>query len=189
MRILRFERLNQVITISTVPIDNKILDRLDVKSDLFIKFSDYVKSQLHLNLVTDLLHRNINEYFNAYKYLTGDLSCFNDCITVVKYFYYDLAHFLLNNKSDIQLDLEIDAINIPSLNLKDGSKMAEIELQKIIDSVTSGNLINVIEKSQYSFLIDYVEDIDDFKVKLSSYSTAAFILVSLNGGIYENLCR
>ena len=67
--------------------------------------------------------------------------------------------------------------------------MAEIELQKIIDSVTSGNLINVIEKSQYSFLIDYVEDIDDFKVKLSSYSTAAFILVSLNGGIYENLCR
>lgn len=186
MRILKFERLNQIITISSVRIDNRILDRLLVTDELYIQFSDYVKSQLHLNLVSDLYHRDVGEYFNAYQYLIGDESHIKDCLRVVRYFYHDIAHFLINNLDSVEIELVIDAPGITSLDLKEGSLVARQELQRIMNSVDSDNLIETIEKSDYAFLLDYVEDFDDLKVKLSSYSVAAFILKSLSGGAYED---
>lgn len=186
MRILKFERLNQIITISSVRIDNRILDRLLVTDALYIRFSDYVKSQLHLNLVSDLYHRDVGDYFDAYQYLTGNTAYLKECLRVVRYFYHDMAHFLINNRDVVEIELVVDAPNIESLNLKEGSMVAQQALQEIIDSVDSDNLIKIIEGSEYSFLLDYVEGIDDLKVKLSSYSVAAFILKSLSGGVYEN---
>lgn len=186
MRILKFERLNQIVTISSVRIDNRILDRLLVTDELYIRFSDYVKSQLHLNLVSDLYHRDVGEYFNAYQYIAGNEGYYKDCLHVVHYFYHDIAHFLINNLDNVKIELVVDAPGIVSLDLEEGSQIARKELQRIIDSVDSDNLIETIEKSDYAFLLDYVENTDDLKVKLSSYSVAAFILKSLSGGAYED---
>lgn len=186
MRILRFERLNQIITISAVRIDNRVLERITVRDNLIINFSDYVKSQLHLNLVTDFFGRDIVSYYNAYQYIMGDKTHYRDCLKVIKFFYTDMANFLCNNPDPVDLSLIIDIDGFKSLDLENGKNIVKEELLSILSIDNSKDLFDKIKSSEYSFIIDYADDKDDLEKKINNYSLAGFIFNSLSGGFYES---
>lgn len=110
-------KLLQIIMVAHTP--QKCLDsNISVKSkSLQVTYSSYVKSQIHLNVISayyDENKRAIYEYFNADKFLEGDLSYREDAIKVLMYLYEDMSGFLLHNLDDINFNLNIDAqLNLP----------------------------------------------------------------------------
>jgi hypothetical protein len=64
--------------------------------DLTFTFENYVKSQLHLQIVSDLYGRDIFVYKKALDYLRGKDQFLYECSLVLKYFYQDMANMLCN---------------------------------------------------------------------------------------------
>jgi hypothetical protein len=64
--------------------------------ELTFTFENYVKSQLHLQVVTELYGRDIFQYNNALKYLRGEDKFVLDCSEVLRFFYQDMTNMLCN---------------------------------------------------------------------------------------------
>lgn len=171
---LHFERMAQIIAIAAVGSDDKGVSRFFLKSgEITIRFSEYVKSQVHLNVVHGLYGRDLREYVETLFFLEGKTSYEESALKVLRYFYLDLSGFLINNANDVNLIVEVDTnyFNLPKVkyNLVDlGEELRQGYLQ-----VESGEL--AIKDWKYAKVLDYVDDVQDLKSKFVSYAFASVL--------------
>lgn len=170
MKRLLYERLAQLVAISAINKDTRSISELCIKEQcLQIRFSDYVKSQVHLNIVEDLCHRNISEYAKALYYLQGHGAYIKQALQVLRYFYYDMSKFLINNSYNVMLDLVVDfqleEKEIDFLPIK----------QDYLHVVENPQDLNALRSFKYAWIIDEVCDKEDALVKADSYVLAAIL--------------
>ena len=103
--------MNQLIVISAKGVNPVYRERFKVTqaNNLKINFIEYVKSQLHNNVVTDFFNRNIFAYLNAYKFLKGEIFLEDEALKVMHYFYKDIANFLIKNPADMNVYITINS--------------------------------------------------------------------------------
>lgn len=175
MKDLNYERIAHIIAVSAVSRDSAIMSQLCVASqELRIRFSEYVKSQIHLNIVEDLYKRSVSEYAKALYYLNGNGMYKDTAEKVLEYFYRDLAAFLINNPVNIKLNIVIDfeVDNEFVVNLADVKE----QFTAILQTVQRGeNPVDCLQKFPYSFIFDDVESTEDAISKCDSYALAAVL--------------
>lgn len=162
MKQLHFERLNQLLVIACWGEDstNDMISGIRVPSDEYlITFSDYVKSQLHLNIVTQLYKRKFSEYVKAFYYLEGDSAYKEDIERVLYYFYSDMSSFLINNPNDIKLHLKVDV---------DIGQDYEVDISDLKQRLQNSNLNSIVTGSNDTdILTDFERDISILIRKMS----------------------
>ena len=109
---LTYNRVLQLLVIAYSNSKN-IASKIHVKKQpITLRFSDYVKSQLHLNVISGYYavskKRNIYEYEYAMEFLEGDSSQLQAARRVLSYFYEDMSSFLIKNNEEIQLSIIVD---------------------------------------------------------------------------------
>ena len=98
-------RFDQILLIAA---SRDVMNNIVIPSqNLELDFREYVSSQLHLNVTTDLFGREMQEYYRAYLFLRGDPNFQKDAIQVLKYFYSDVAMFLENNPCDVRVQVTV----------------------------------------------------------------------------------
>ena len=94
-----------------------------------ISLLNYVKSQLHVNIVSQLFGRTIITYNGAYDYLIEEGENVRDFKTVIRWYYKDLANFVLKDIEYLGNDFSILAeANIPMKDLE----YSEISLRQVV---------------------------------------------------------
>lgn len=171
---LHFERMAQIIAIAAVGGEDKGVSRFFLKSgEITIRFSEYVKSQVHLNIVHGLCGRDLREYVETLFFLEGKTSYEESAIKVLRYFYSDLSGFLINNANNIDLIIEVDTeyFNLPKVKYS----LVELgeELRQGFLEVESGIL--AIKNWKYASVLDYVKDTQDLRNKFVSYALASVL--------------
>ena len=100
---------------------------------LTLKYSDYVKSQMHLPVISGFYEpweRSIFQYANALDYLDGDNTKREDALIVARYYYEDMANFLLKNRNEVHLQTDLSELNLTVVH-EDFNKLKS-DLFKII---------------------------------------------------------
>lgn len=197
MKVLKFDKINNLIVVSAKGDDPVYREKFTVtEPSLSVSFVEYVKSQLHMNIVTDFFARNIFSYLNAYRFLKGENVLGDEALKVLHYFYEDLANFLIKNPLNVKLRI---TINQPDSNGKLQFSLGDIQewqdfsqvhdfLVSLTTAKTDSELFEIIQKSEYSFILDYVLSLDDIRNKMDSWVLATSILSYLDKGItIENL--
>lgn len=168
---LRFERIAQIIAVAVLGSSNDTISKYYVEScELRIRFSEYVKSQVHLNVVHGLFGRQLREYVETLRFLDGRPVYRETAERVLRYFYSDISDFLINNCNAVDVYMEVDTPNfsVPTVAIdlrcigqefKDGYKM-----------IKSGEL--QLEDWKYTPALDYVKDEQDLLDKYRSYAFA-----------------
>ena len=183
--IIRYERMGQLISIAAskqnrLHLDDLMLDNQD--TTFTVSFTDYIKSQIHLNLVTGLYDRDIFDYKFALDYINGKSFDKEPVRRVQRYYYQDMLNFLANNKYDCDLNVltDIEGFNNTDIIPSDVSS----EFSTFIDSISKGTFderYQIIKDSKFAELIDYVDDYKVFYEKMYSSKTMAFLLLLLKG--------
>lgn len=186
---LQYERIAQLIAVSAINRNDSIIDRFSVKgivdgmsSDgipekriLIVKFSSYVKSQIHLCIVSDLYGRSILDYVDAAKYLNGYKAYVKSAERVLHYFYEDMSRFLINNPYNLVFQVLVD-VDFPSINVD--VKTVKEEFESLLGSVDTDRLYLEMATFRYSFIIDNLDNtrsLDDARAKIDSYVVAAIL--------------
>lgn len=205
--------MNQILIVSFSGSNRKILSEFCVhEKELLIDFSEYVKSQLHVNIVTDLKGRNITDYLNVYKFLNNEMFYTHSMLVVLRYFYDDIANFLINNPANVKVTLKINNPILDGLSeiagmgtldrvyeMDESQKVRKVTnvtgftgfntirefLQKLINCSDFEKLGRVIEESKYAFIVDRISSLDDLEQKMDSYVMAAAIIYFLNNEFSE----
>ncbi|MEY8333109.1 hypothetical protein AALB53_08395 [Lachnospiraceae bacterium 47-T17] len=178
MEYLPYERIAQLVTISALNKESSamagfILQLKVSERQICIKFSDYVKSQVHLNISYSLYDRHISEYVKSLYFIQGDEKYRSDAEKVLRYFYADMSNFLINNPVRVDMTIIVDA-DLGEEVVIDPEDV-EMELLKILDSANSPDLPKLIGKFLYSDIFDSVDDLEDAKAKSASYALAAIL--------------
>ena len=188
---LNYERIAQLIAVSAISRDSALMRQLRVDLKEFsVQFSQYVKSQVHLNIITDLYSRNMSEYVKTLHYLNGDLSYKDDAKRVLSYFYQDMAHFLVNNPENVKLRIIVDTQIGKDVHVNLDSIISEF--RRVLNDASKESL----ESFQYSFIFDDVDNLEDALTKIDSYVLAAVLETQakdtknvgrllIEGGYYE----
>lgn len=116
--VLTYDRMLQLFIVANAiqPISSTINVR---KQDLTIKFSEYVKGQVHLNFITGLnalgIHRSIYDYQKALHFIRdGQKKYYESTLKVLSYFYEDMCNFLIKNREEVNVTLDVDVeLNLP----------------------------------------------------------------------------
>lgn len=176
---LPYERLAQLVTISALNKENQamtvFLSQLKVSErKICIRFSDYVKSQVHLNVSGSLYNRHISLYVKVLSFLYGNEKYRDDAGEVLRLFYSDMAGFLINNPSRIEMVLVVDA---------DLGEEVDVYLDRAVESFVSileqadsSALPELLKNYEFSEILDHVDDLEDAKKKAANYVLAAILL-------------
>lgn len=168
---LGFERINHLIAVAAVAKQgfSSFLSLKDVKIE--VGFTDYVKSQVHLNVSDDLYGRPLHDYADSLRYLRNGLEKYYPAAKkTLRYFYSDMADFLINNAYNVELNLVVDntlGLPVRKFSLSDVSN----RLRFIADSVSADD----VREFEYAEILDFVNDREDLLTKLGSYSMAAIL--------------
>lgn len=114
---LKYNRILNLLFVSKIK-QAEIRNAIGVSKQNFrINLIDYVKSQLHLNVITRFYpERNIFDYYKALVFLEkGEIEYKKYTEKMVRYFYEDMGLFALNNVAPVMIDLIID----PKLELEE----------------------------------------------------------------------
>lgn len=132
------------------------------ESEVVLRFSEYVKSQVHCNVSEKLFNRDMDMYIKLYR---GDTSCQDE---VRQYFLEDAKNFLLCNDSNINLTLIYDYDG--NINLVDSSEVEKVkeQMRQILDGTNSNEKMLV-------WLCHNCVDMNDVGEKLDNYATAYFL--------------
>lgn len=172
MKDLQFDRIAQIIAIAAID-GNKSISTFFVKGELRIKFSEYVKSQVHLNVVHGLFNRSLKDYVETLYFLQGKSSNRTAALRVLQYFYDDLANFLINNGEEIYLTVEVDTDLFKLPKVEYSIKELRDELLNGFDEVLCGG--KEINGWKFATVLDYAKNADDIKAKAGSYAIAWFL--------------
>ena len=176
---LHYERIAQVIALSAVgDTDLSISSRYIKEGKIKIKFSEYVKSQVHLNIVHGLYGRSLKEYVETLYFLQGKTSKRATALKVLKYFYEDAARFLINNKDNIHLELVVDTENFELPKQMLSIAALKTNLLQEFEKVLAGKIS--LNDWKYSAILDSVKDAGDMQKKAESYALA-YALQTANG--------
>lgn len=115
--------------------------------DLTFTFENYVKCQLHLDIMPALYQRDLYLYLKAFKFLSGDDSYFAECGQVLRFFYQDTADMLCNvlkKNPNINTRIYVQTrfnrrTGFPSVQVELDSVVSE--LREILDSGDSSTII------------------------------------------------
>ena len=168
---MEYERLGQLVAVSAIQTGHAgILDLPNVEID--VDYEDYVRSQVHLNLVTGLYGRTLGQYVNALRYCAcKEPGCRNSALEVLRYFYSDMAYFLIKNSNNIKFSATVKtSLDIPDIYY-DYQKV-QSELLEVAENVT----VETLRQYQYSWVFDYVDSMEDLKTKIDSYTMAVILM-------------
>ena len=168
---MEYERLGQLVAVSAIQTGHAgILDLPNVEID--VDYEDYVRSQVHLNLVTGLYGRTLGPYVNALRYCAcKEPGCRNSALEVLRYFYSDMAYFLIKNSNNIKFSATVKtSLDIPDIYY-DYQKV-QSELLEVAENVT----VETLRRYQYSWVFDYVDSMEDLKTKIDSYTMAVILM-------------
>lgn len=171
---LRFERIAQIITVAALGSSSDSIAKYYVQSgSLKIRFSEYVKSQVHLNVVHGLFGRQLKEYVETLWFLNGHMVYRDVAKNVLRYFYSDLSDFLVNNCNAIDLSVVVDTnyFGCPSIHV-DLEKLRE-DFQKESSSIVRGDI--KLKNWRFAKALDYAKDYEDLKMKAGSYAFAVLL--------------
>lgn len=172
MKDLQFDRIAQIIAIAAID-GNKSISTFFVKGEIKIKFSEYVKSQVHLNVVYGLFNRSLKDYVETLYFLQGKSSNRTAALRVLQYFYDDLANFLINNGEEIYLTAEVDTDLFKLPKVEYSIRELRDELLTGFDEVLRGG--KEISGWKFATVLDYAKNADDIKAKAGSYAIAWFL--------------
>lgn len=168
--LIQYERMDHLLVIATggaEPIWHIKTDKV-----LQIRYSDYVKSQLHLNIVSDLFNRSSMIYKNALDYINGDNTCESSAETVLQYFYEDILNFLLNNTYNIKLEVQIDTdfsqVNEVICNYRSNYERLQNLIQQKFDTFED-SLKYLKDNYLLNNVVDYYKNTEDLLSKPDSY--------------------
>lgn len=170
---LPYERFDQVLLIAA---SRDVMNNIVIPSqDLELDFREYVFSQLHLNVTTDLFGREMQQYYRAYLFLRGDPSFQQDAIQILRYFYTDVAMFLENNPCDVRVQITVPEC----MHRLCGTTVFHVkeiftELNKLLSEIEEceGNyerIEEVVQTSNCSVIFDAVSDPKLISIKQHSY--------------------
>lgn len=186
MKKLQYERIAQLVAISAINKRHSVMDSLGVaEQQLSVSYSDYVKSQIHLNIVEDLYGRKMQEYVKALDFVNGNACCRKEAERVLFYFYSDMANFLINNNANIYLRICVDADFGSELivDLED----VKSQLNRVVCAQPGEGMEEGIKRFRYAFILDDVDSLDDVKDKLDSYALAAVLKAQVSSGAVQRL--
>lgn len=181
-----YQRVGHLIAVGIIPEqDIETLSVIpDEDTEYVLSFSDYVKSQIHLNLIPLIKvsglkpsfgNRDILDYKKSLEYYKHGIVDKKALSTVLSYFYEDMFYFLVRNSKDVVLHLELDCN--PSLFSLDNS----IEgIAESIDSFASfvdqdadfDTILEVVRNNKFSYILDHIVDTDDLHNKKQSLMAA-----------------
>lgn len=168
---MEYERIGHLVAISAVQPGYAGIPGLSCK-ELEVAFADYVKSQVHLNLVTGLYGRTLRQYVNALRYCNdGEAAYLYSALEVLRYFYSDMASFLIKNSNNIKFSVTAGScLGIPDVYYDYG------EIQSGLLAVAENATIDSLRRYQFSWVFDYVNSKEDLKTKIDSYTMAVILL-------------
>lgn len=150
---------------------------IDCSEPMCIKFSDYVKSQIHLNFVSDFFDRSILPYKRVFDSFEGEICDNTEYLKVLRYFYDDLGRFYVNCSYDIPLTFDIDvAMDIESVSV-DFSKVREklLKLTQTKPSSFESALTTAVEYAEFMPLFDKISEFDDMSGRINNYAMAVIL--------------
>lgn len=168
---LQYERFNQLVAVAMSRTKDSVESRFVVSSrNLEVAFSEYVKSQIHLNISAELCNLPIALYVDTLRFIDGVKGCKNSALKVLRQFYLDMSGFLIKNPDNINLHVAVDCeLGIPVINYD--YPMVKEQLLGFSTSADRGLL-----DSDFVEIIDYVDNINDLNEKIDSYTVAAILL-------------
>ena len=171
-----YERIDHIIAISSGKFHNTL--SVEPTKILKIAYSDYVKSQLHLNIVTDLFDRPIIQYKKANDFINGDIRFRKVALKVLEYFYTDVINFLRYNRYNVKLELIVDTNIISTAQYYDYNEIKNslIELSKKQFSNFEEILEYVTDNKQLCRILDYTSNREKIAQKIDSYSIITILL-------------
>lgn len=139
-------------------------------------FSDYVKSQIHLNIVTGLYGRDIREYKYTLDYLNHRVPYGDMVKKVLGYYYSDMFAFLANNRYNCHLDVGVDIEELKSSNVTFDT--AKVQLDTFLDEVqnkTFDEVYLLVQAISFGKVLDYVDSLEALKEKKDSINTMVYL--------------
>ena len=125
-----------------------------------ISFENYIKSQLHTNVVTSLYNRDIILYFKALKFIEQDEEDYFDAYKeVLKMYYTDIGNSMIKSICYMEHDFGIIERDIPKSEFLD---VEEVDIKQVMNDLTE---ILVNNKMVYNSKIDYLEILKEIPLK------------------------
>lgn len=181
---LPYERFDQLVLIaaSKHPIQQIQL----TTQQLELSYEEYVKSQLHLNVTSDLFNRKMVDYHNALLFLRGDESKKNSALVVLRYFYQDVCSFLANNPNDVDvlvtapdcLKSLCGTTEISATATGKDLRQLLVELREHDGDIEA--VMQIIATSKCSAVFDSARDIGAIEAKQHSYVVLTMLQQILN---------
>lgn len=184
-----YERVGHLITVAAsecpaVDFPDLIID--DENVIFSVSFSNYVKSQIHLNIVSGLFGRKIQKYKYALDFLNGKQEFSKTILDVLHYFYVDMLGFLKNNKKNINLEINVDSVpqyvhdvSFPKVVSDFNTFLSNLQNKDFDDTV------KVLEESTMCELIDYVDSLQELENDTNRMHTMAYLLELLKAEVKE----
>lgn len=176
---LKFDTIAQVIAVSSIDASNhpNLMPKYSVNTGdlvLRIKFSEYVKSQVHLNVVQGLFNRSLQDYAETLWFLEGMMNKQKKAEQVLRYYYADMANFLINNESPVHLILDVDTDNfrLERVDL-DVTALADKMLQEFDDAVVKQE---IPDNWSYTNVYERARDSQEFRDKSLNFALSSELL-------------
>ncbi len=167
-----YERIGHLVAVSALKPSDRLPDLKVWTSDISIDFFDYVKSQVHLNLVDDLYRRPLQEYVKAMRFLNSGDACYKEsALRVLRYFYHDMGRFLVKCENDIQFFIQVpDSLGLPVMEYN------VTEVRKELFAVIEKPSAEALKKFRFSQLLKLVNSKDELLCKMNSSVVAAILV-------------
>lgn len=175
---IRYERMNHILAMGAPEIGRQF--DIQMQDTIVVVFSEYVKSQLHMNILELLnLKRDIFDYKKAYDYLVlGELRYQHECQKVLNFFYEDITAFLVHSQNNFKIEVKDDSglYERRKRNIEYKEVRAQIEqLASLRGLDFEKALLFVKENKKLVSILDYVTAKEELQNKLDSYTAVAIM--------------
>lgn len=165
-----YTHMNHVLVSSFSPKYGEVLNKKPM-----LKFKEYLKSQVHYNIISLMHDRDILEYNNAYNYLKGVIADDADYKKVIKYYYSDVADVIL--KSNVELKEDFSIIGSNEIPKADNIEKITIDVDSVMEDLY--NMINGIGVVTNKHQLDYNRLISQLPAHLMSFKCKRVITEAL----------
>ena len=175
---IRYERMNHILAMGAPEIGRQF--DIQIQDTIVVVFSEYVKSQLHMNILELLnLKRDIFDYKKAYDYLVlGELRYQQECQKVLNFFYEDITAFLVHSQNNFKIEVKDDSglYERRKCNIEYKEVRAQIEQLASLQGLDFEKaLLFVKENKKLVSILDYVTAKKELQNKLDSYTAVAIM--------------